>query len=96
MKIKPEWVLWGVGAGVGLLALNAFLSGRIVSSTAAAVGRLPIDVFMGGADGLLGLPDTRTPDAMSECEKARAMGDDWKASFYCPAATWFKGLFDGN
>lgn len=96
MKIRPEWVLWGVGAGVGLLALNALLGGRILTVAAQSVARAPVDVFMGGADGLFGLPDTRTAQSVSACEAARAAGDDWGASFYCPASRWFGGLFDGK
>lgn len=96
MKIKPEWILWGVGAGVGLLALNAMLSGRLLTASAGAVARAPVDAFIGGAEGLFGLPDTRTPQSVSECEAARMAGDDWSASFVCPAMTWARGLFDGK
>lgn len=96
MKIKPVWVLYGIGAGAALIAINALLSGRIASGTAAAVGRLPGDIVIGGAEGLLGLPDPRTSENLSLCEAARAAGDDWTASFYCPAASWFGGLFDGK
>lgn len=96
MNIKPIWILYGVGAGVALLALNNLLSGRIISGTAGAVARLPSDVIIGGAEGLFGLPDTRTAASMTECEKARAAGDDFRASFYCPAKTWIEGLFDGK
>lgn len=96
MNIKPVWVMYGVGAGVALLALNALLSGRIISGTAGAVARLPGDLVIGGAEGLFGLPDPRKAAAMTECEKARASGNDFKASFYCPAKTWIEGLFDGK
>lgn len=96
MKIRPEWVLYGVGAGVALIALNALLSGRLLTASAGAVARAPVDAFIGGAEGFLGLPDTRTPESVTECERARAAGDDWVASFVCPAATWFRGLLDGK
>lgn len=94
IKIKPEWVMWGVGAGVGLLALNALLSGRLVAGAAGAVARAPVDAFIGGAEGFLGLPDTRTEQSVSACAVAQVNGDDWRASFVCPAVAWFKGLFD--
>lgn len=96
MKINPEWVLWGVGAGVALIALNAMLSGRLLTASAGAAARAPVDTFIGGAEGLFGLPDTRTAASVSACEVAHAAGDDWKASLVCPAHSWFKGLFDGK
>lgn len=94
--IKPEWVLWGVGAGVGLLAINALLGGRIVSGAAGAVARAPVDAFIGGAEGLFGLPDPRSAESQTRCDAARATGDDWVASFVCPAGSWVRGLFDGR
>lgn len=92
--IKPEWILYGVGVGVALLALNALIGGRLITSAASTVGRAPADAFYGITEGLLGLPDTR--NTKSECEAARAAGNDWEASFICPATTWIKGLFDGK
>lgn len=94
--IKAEWILWGVGAGVALVALNSVLSGRLATSAGEAAGRLPVDVFTGGMEGLFGLPDTRSADSVNRCQEARAAGDDWAASFYCPASDWFRGLFDGK
>jgi hypothetical protein len=96
MKVRPEWVLWGIGAGVAVLVVNKMLSGRIVTGAASTVGRLPSDIIIGGAEGLLGLPDPRTAESQSRCAAARAAGDDWGASFYCPASEWFRGLFDGK
>lgn len=96
MTIKPEWILWGVGAGVGLLALNAFMSGRLLSGSAEAIARAPVDVFIGGAEGLLGLPDPRTDANKARCKAALEAGNDWQASFYCPAAEAVKGWFDGE
>lgn len=92
--IKIEWVVWGVGAGVALLALNAFLSGRLLSSTAGAVARAPVDIFIGGTEGLTGLPDPRKAESISRCQQAKAAGNDWEASFYCPAASTIEGWFD--
>lgn len=88
--------MWGVGAGLCLLVLNQVLSGKLATNAAKSVARLPVDAFYGAADGFLGVPDTRTADSVSKCEAARLAGDDFKASFYCPAATWVKGLFDGK
>lgn len=92
--IKPEWIVWGLGAGVAVIVINSLVNGSLLTKTASTVGRVPIDVFIGGAEGLLGLPDTRTRENQAKCAAARAAGRDWEASFVCPAATWFKGLFD--
>lgn len=94
MTIRTEWVLYGVGLAVGALVLNQLLSGRLVSNTAAAVARLPVDVFYGGAQGVLGLPDTRTDAARADCAAAQASGDCWAASFACPAVDYLRCLRD--
>lgn len=94
--VRLEWVLWGVGAGVGLLVLNSMLSGRILTGAAGAVARAPVDAFIGGAEGFLGLPDPRSAQSQDACAAALVAGDDWRASFYCPAMTWARGLFDGK
>ncbi|MDZ7593221.1 MAG: hypothetical protein U0932_01090 [Thiobacillus sp.] len=96
MKINPTWVLWGIGAGAALLVLNSLLGGRILSAAAGAAARAPGDIFMGGVEGMTGLPDTRTADSKNKCRAALEAGDDWAASFYCPAGTWWGGLFDGK
>lgn len=94
--IKPQWILWGLAAGVALIIVNRMASGRLVAGAAESVTRVPFDAFRGVTEGVFGLPDPASPVAMSECEKALAAGDDWKASFYCPATSWAKGLFDGK
>lgn len=94
--VRAEWVLWGAGAVAVLLVLNRITSGAIVTGAASTVARAPVDTVFGAADGLLGLPDTRTAASVSKCDAARAAGDDWAASFYCPASEWFKGLLDGK
>lgn len=96
VPIKPIWIIYGVGAGVALLAINAIIGGRLITSAATAVTRAPEDLFYGSADGLFGLPDTRTADSRDKCAAARAAGNDWEASFVCPASSWLRGLFDGN
>lgn len=94
--IKPEWLLWGVGLGVALLIVNRITGGAIVTGAASTITRAPADMVIGAADGLFGLPDTRTADSVSKCDAARAAGDDWAASFYCPAADFLRGLVDGK
>lgn len=94
--IKPEWIFWGIGIAAGVLVVNRLLDGRLLTGAVSTVARAPVDAFYGASEGLLGLPDTRTAESRTLCEQAQAAGDDWKASFYCPAATWLGGLFDGK
>lgn len=96
VSLRPEWIVWGVGAGVVLVVLNRIASGRLAAEAAQSVTRVPFDVFRGTAEGIFGLPDPAAPAARTECEKALESGDDWRASFYCPATSWAKGLFDGK
>lgn len=98
--IKPIWIVYGVAAGLGVFLLNRALDGRLISgavtSVAGAVAQVPVDVVFGVTDALIGLPDTRTAQTQTACEKAKAEGNDWEASFVCPASDWFGGLFDGK
>lgn len=96
LAFRPTLLMYGIGAAVALLILNRMMSGTIVSGAVATVAALPVDMVIGASDGLLGVPDTRTPEAQTACQLARESGDDWSASFQCPAATWFRGLFDGK
>lgn len=93
-SIKPEWILYGVALGVGVLWLRGF--NRSVADTAETVTALPFSLFQGAAAGVVGVPRTDTPEAQSRCQAALNAGDDWEASFYCPASTWLGGLFDGK
>lgn len=96
--IKTEWILWGLGIGAALVFLPGLLKtgARNVGESAGAA----VDgVLTGAADVVLAhspLPDTRTDKNKQICLAARAAGDDFKASFYCPAADWLTGLFDGE
>lgn len=94
--IRLEWVLWGAGIGAGILILNQILSGRLLTQTAAATARAPVDLYIGATEGLLGLPDPRTPENQSKCDAALKAGNDWEASFYCPASKAIGGWFDGE
>lgn len=94
--VRSDLLMFGVGAAVALLIINRMMGGTIVAGAAATVASAPVDLVIGASDGLFGIPDTRTPEAKTACELARESGDDWGASFQCPAATWFRGLFDGK
>lgn len=94
--IRSDLLLYGIGAAVALLVVNRLLEGRIVAGAVETVAALPVDVVIGTGSGLLGLPDTRTPQAKTACQAAIDAGDDWEASFQCPALSWARGLFDGK
>lgn len=89
---RPQLILYGVGAAVVLLLVNRMLSGRLVASTVATVAQLPSDVVIGASEGLLGLPDTRAPEAKTACQVAKESGDCWEASFQCPALSYLDCL----
>lgn len=96
--IRQDLLMYGIGAAVALLVVNRLLDGSLVTKAASSIASLPVDVFVGGIDGITGgaIPDTRTREAKTACQAARDSGDDWEASFQCPAADWFRGLFDGK
>lgn len=92
MPIKPAWILYGAAGVVALLAVNAMLGGRLLASLAGSVAEVPVDLFVGAAEGLTGLPDTRTAESVSKCEAAMRAGDCWEASFVCPAGDYLACL----
>lgn len=92
----PKWALYGAGIGVALIVINRMTNGGLISGAAAAVAQVPFDLTQGVLNGTLGVPITTTQESKTQCQRALETGDDWGASFYCPAGTWFKGLFDGK
>lgn len=95
-----QLMIVGGAVGVGFLAwwLMRGTAGIAEDASRAAVG-----VATGAATGAVigvgdavGLPDTRTKASQDKCKQAMADGNDWAASFYCPASTWVGGLFDGR
>lgn len=95
MKIKPEWILWGVGAGVVLLVLNSMARGGVMASAGSAVGRLPFD-FAGGvvdgvSDGAYNAFDSLAGvfgASDSDCAKAKAAGDATGVYLKCWPKDW--------
>lgn len=94
VNIKPEWVLWGVAAGAALLWMRGL--NRTVADTSETIFSLPGSAVQGTLSGLLGIPRTDTPEAQDKCAAALAAGDDWTASFNCPAAKAIGGWFDAE
>lgn len=93
-QIKPEWILWGVAIGAGFVWMRGL--NRTVADVSETVAGVPGSLFQGASSGLLGIPRTDTPEAVSRCQQALAEGNDWEASFYCPASKWWGGVWDGR
>lgn len=82
-------------AGGAVLAALAYvlLNGR---NAGAAMGGAVVDLADGiiggvvvGAGQVVGVPPTN----LSECERAKAEGRTWDASFACPAGNFLKYVF---
>ena len=97
MKLNTDTLLivGGIGAAVLLFAITrkgaAQATGEALASTA-------VDTVVGAGTGVvLGVGDAvgvpRT--SMSECERAKAEGRTWDASFACPAGNFLKYVFGG-
>lgn len=90
--MNRDYLIYG---GVALAALAAFWwvkKNGIAGVAAAGVGA----VADAGAGAVLGIGDVigvpRTD--LTECEKAKAEGRWWDASFACPAANFLGGAWD--
>lgn len=86
MKLNDETILIAGLAGVGLFLL-VYLS-RNAKSVGESVGSVAVDLTNGVITGtvtaageVVGIPKTN----QSECDKAKAEGRTWDASFACPA-----------
>lgn len=88
--------LYMIGGGVALAAL-AYVTMRGAKGTGASLGTAAVDM----ADGVLGgavvgigekvgIPATN----LTACEKAKAEGRTWDASFDCPAKDFLSYLFN--
>ena len=91
MIIKPSPLTIGLGIVAGAALLYFFkkkADGLTVSGAAAAVGGAAVGVADGifsgtvkGVGGLVGIPDTNK----TQCERDKAAGNTWDASFSCAA-----------
>lgn len=94
MISRPGVIVAGVLlAGALLLYVKKNTPGGVAVAAGAAVGQAAVDagagVVLGLGDGL-GVPRT----SMTECERARAEGRTWDASFACPAGDFLSYLFN--
>lgn len=97
MKINPQTLLivGGIGAAVALYAITrkgaAQATGEALASTAVdTVVGAGTGVVLGAGDAV-GIPRTN----LTECERAKAEGRTWDASFACPAGSFLKYVFGG-
>lgn len=85
-----------VAAG-GVLAALVWLNLRGAKNVGQDIGGGAVNLVDGVISGAvvtgaekIGIPKTN----MTECEKAKAEGRTWDASFACPAGTFIKYLWD--
>lgn len=91
-------------AGGAVLAAWLWVSSKGAEGAGEAIGKGAVDLATGlvrgttgaaaevvqGAGEAIGVPRTN----MTECEKAKAEGRTWDASFACPAGDFIKYLWD--
>lgn len=84
-------------AGAAVLAALAWTATRGSKGAGQAIGGAVVDMADGIVSGavvsageLVGIPAT----SMTECERAKADGRTWDASFACPAVDFIKYVFN--
>lgn len=92
MSIVQENKFMLIGVGVAALVVLYLVKKKGAAVAAGtAVGAAVVDAAAGVVVGIgsgLGIPATN----MSECEKAKAEGRTWDASFACPASDFLSYL----
>lgn len=83
-------------AGAALAAVLAFVAMRGARGTGASIGSAAVDLVDGTVGGVVvgigervGIPATN----LTECERAKAEGRTWDASFACPAKDFLTYLW---
>jgi len=84
-------------AGGAVVAALLWAASRGAKETGAAIGSAAVDLVDGAVSGAVigigqavGVPKTN----LTECEKAKADGRTWDASFACPAGDFIKYLWN--
>ncbi len=92
---KDDLVLIAVLGGLGLLIVGAVAANA--KEVGATVGTAAVDLVDGVVTGTVtsaaatvGIPKTN----QTECEKAKAEGRTWDASFACPAKDFLQYLWN--
>lgn len=93
MTIKPAYAI----AGAAVLAALLWARSKGAGGAGAAIGGAVVDMADGivsgvvvGAGEIVGIPATN----LNDCERAKAEGRTWDASFACPAGNFIKYLFN--
>jgi hypothetical protein len=93
MKITTPYLIAGGAVLAGLL----WAASKGAKDTGQAIGTAAVDLADGVVSGavvgtgtLLGIPATN----MTACERAKAEGRTWDASFDCPATDFLKYVFN--
>lgn len=101
MKIKPEWVLWGIGAGVLALLLlgqrDRNGDGKpdgIFNGLGYDAGRVIPDFVTGAADGFLDGVAEPFGAGYSDCERYKAEGNTAGIYWACWPKDW--PIFNGK
>lgn len=92
-RIPPLYL----AAGAAVLAALLWAKSKGAAGTGQAIGAAAVDLADGviggavvGTGQLVGIPATN----LSECERAKAEGRTWDASFACPAKEFLKYVFN--
>lgn len=91
-RISPVYL----AAGAAVLVAFLWAKSKGAAGTGQAIGAAAVDLADGiltgavvGTGQLVGIPPTN----QTECDKAKAEGRTWDASFACPAGNFIKYLF---
>lgn len=95
MKVTAVYLVAGVAVAGALVwavtrAGSASNAGQYIGGAAVDMADGVISGAVVGAGQIFGIPATN----MTKCEKAKAEGRTWDASFDCPAADFIKYLWD--
>lgn len=92
-NIPTTWLI----AGGAVAAAMLYVSAKGAKQTGQSIGTAGVDLADGiiagtvtGIGGKVGIPATN----MTACERAKAEGRTWDASFDCPAADFIKYLWN--
>ena len=92
MKMPTISPVYGIAAAAVVAAL-LYVKFKGAGSLGKDLGGAAVDVVNGAITGavkstgeLIGIPET----SMAECERAKAEGRTWDASFACPAGDFLK------